>query len=182
MTRDIVDELLADHEEFRQLFEDLRSADEDDRDELFRYVVARLAGHEAAEEALVHRAMRDEVDGGGEVAEAVLEEEASAERRLATMDDMDAWDQEFVQQLNGLEQQVLAHAEHEERDEFPLLRQHLPRERREELAEKFVTLRDRGPTRPHPATPQTPEVRAAAGPLVGVFDRARDTVRDALSS
>jgi hemerythrin superfamily protein len=178
--KDIVDVLLEDHEEFRTLFEEVRGADEEDRDDLFRYLVGRLASHEAAEEALVHKALRDEVEGGREVAEAVLEEEASAEERLARMAKKDEWDQEFVQDLNGLEQQVLAHADHEEKEEFPLLRQHLSRERRVELAERFVLVRDTGPTRPHPGTPQTPEVRAAAGPIAGMFDRARDTARSIL--
>jgi hemerythrin superfamily protein len=179
--KDIVDVLLEDHEEFRTLFEEVRSASEDDRDDLFRYLVGRLAGHEAAEEALVHKAMRDEVPDGRQVAETSLEQEATAEERLARMTDADEWDQDFVQELNGLEQQVLAHAEHEENEEFPQLRQHLSRERREELARRFVMLRDTGPTRPHPGTPQTPEVRAAAGPLAGMFDRARDTVQSMLS-
>jgi hemerythrin superfamily protein len=179
--RDILELLLEDHEDFRGLFDELDRTEPEQRDELFRYTVARLASHEAAEEAVVHSTVRDEVPGGREVAEARLEEEAEAERLLAQMSDMDATSEEFSEALVQLREEVLSHAEHEERDEFPKLREHLDADRRRDMGRIFETLRETGPTRPHPHTPQTPEVRAALGPIVGMFDRARDAARDAFS-
>lgn len=174
---DIIDLLLEEHGEFRELFAELERAETDFRDELFRYLVARLARHEAAEEAVVHRALRDEVPGGDQLAEQVLAEESEAEQLLAQMDDMDPSSSEFDAALARLKDDVLAHADHEERDEFPQLRRHLDADRRRQMGQRFTTLRDHGPTRPHPNTPQTPEVRAAAGPFAGMFDRARDAAR-----
>lgn len=72
---------------------------------------------------------------------------------------------------------VLEHAEHEEDVEHPKLREALSEERRKEMGETFTQLKEIAPTRPHPHTPQTPEVRAAAGPLAGLFDRMRDKAR-----
>jgi hemerythrin superfamily protein len=178
---DILDLLLDDHQEFRQLFDELDQTEPAQRQELFRYVVARLASHEAAEEAVVHPTVRDDVPGGQEIAEARLAEEAEAEQLLADMDDLDPTSQEFADALGRLRDEVLTHAEHEEREEFPRLRSHVDAERRREMGEIFRRLRDSGPTRPHPNTPQTPEVRALAGPFVGMFDRARDAARDAFS-
>ena len=179
--RDVVAVIQDDHAEFRRLFAELETVPPDGREELFRYMVERLAGHEAAEEALVHKALRDDVPDGGELAQEVLEEENSAEDLLAEMDELDATSEAFMIALGNLKRDVLAHAEHEEREEHPKLRQQLDADRRAEMGKRFQMLRDTGPTRPHPKTPQKPEVRAAAGPIVGVFDRARDAVRKALS-
>jgi hemerythrin superfamily protein len=178
-TQDILELLLEDHEEFRQLFAELERTEPEHREDLFRYTVARLAGHEAAEEAVVHGTVRDEIPGGEQIAQARLDEEASAERLLKDVADLDPTSDAFVEALGRLRDEVLTHAEHEEREEFPRLRDHLDAERRAELGATFRTLRDAGPTRPHPLTPQTPEVRAAAGPIVGLLDRARDAARSA---
>lgn len=179
--RDILDLLLDDHQDFRSLLDELQRTEPDQREDLFRYTVARLASHEAAEEAVVHRAVRDDVPGGKEVAEARMSEEAAAEELLANMADMDPSSDEFLVALGRLHDEVLTHAENEERDEFPRLREHVDADQRQTLGKRFQTLRDSGPTRPHPHTPQSPEVRAAAGPVVGMFDRARDAARNAFS-
>jgi hemerythrin superfamily protein len=177
--KDIIDLLLADHREFRELFPQLREASGKEREELFHYLVARLASHEAAEESVVHPALRDDVPGGEEVAISVLQEEADAEQLLHRMTKMEVDSDEFAAALGHLERDVLAHADHEERDEFPRIREHLDVTHRREMGRAFTTLRQSGPTRPHPRTPQAPEIRAAVGPMVGIFDRARDAARDA---
>ncbi|MFA9443936.1 hemerythrin domain-containing protein [Egicoccus sp. AB-alg6-2] len=176
--QDIVDLLLADHREFRELFDELARSEDDFKQELFHYLVARLASHEAAEESVVHPALRDDVPGGEDVAVEVLREEAEAEKLLHRMTKMDIPSEEFTTALAQLDRDVSAHAEHEEREEFPRLREHLDAEHRRKMGAAFVTLREHGPTRPHPNTPQAPEVRAAVGPLAGVFDRARDKARE----
>jgi hypothetical protein len=75
---------------------------------------------------------------------------------LAEMTDLDVGSSEFATALQRLEEEVLGHAEHEEREESPLLREHLDPDRRREMGERFQKVRDAGPTRPHPHTPQTP--------------------------
>jgi iron-sulfur cluster repair protein YtfE (RIC family) len=183
MDLDIVELLIDEHEDIREKFREVRDAEPQARSGPFEALVERLASHEAAEEALVHRTMRAEAGTEDEAAVVgeILEEEASAERRLAAMAELDPSTDGFMSQLDELEQEVLAHAEHEERDEFPAIRRRLGSQRRHELAERFQRLRQAGPTRPHPETPQEPHVRAALGPIVGVFDRARDQVRKTLS-
>lgn len=181
MDLDIIELLRDEHEDLRELFSEVRSAEPLARTEPFRYLVSRLAAHEAAEEALLHNVMRNEVPGGEEPADIALEQEASAERMLAAMEDIEPSSDEFVPALQELEQAVLDHAAHEEQHEFPLLAEHLTITRRRELAEAFQVLRAQGPTRPHPLIPQNPVARAVTGPVIGIFDRARDTVRDALN-
>lgn len=180
MDLDIIELLRDEHEDLRELFNEVLSAEPLARTEPFRYLVSRLAAHEAAEEALVHNVSRNEVPGGEEPAAIALEQEAAAERMLADMDDIEPSSEEFVSALQELQEAVLEHAAHEEQHEFPLFVEHLTITRRRELAEAFQVLRAEGPTRPHPMTPQNPTVRALVGPVVGMLDRARDSVRDSL--
>ena len=180
--QDIITLIKDDHDEFRHLLAQIETAAAEDRGELFRTLVAELARHEASEEAIVHPTLRDEAAGGQSVAEEVLEEENQAENLLARMEDMDPATPEFMDAFRSLRDDVVSHAEHEEREEHPKLREALSDSRRQEMAEGWTTLKERAPTRPHPHTPQTPEVRAAVGPIAGVFDRARDAARDLVSN
>ncbi|HEX2029208.1 MAG TPA: hemerythrin domain-containing protein [Nitriliruptorales bacterium] len=181
MPRDIVDAILEDHDVVRQLFAQLEETPPEERGDLFERIVYELARHEAAEESIVHPTLRDEVTGGEAVAAEVLEEESEAEQLMADMEGMAPTGEEFLQAFRRLRDDVLEHAEHEERDEHPRLRQELSQQRLQEMAEGFAELKENAPTRPHPKTPQTPEVRATVGPIAAVFDRARDKVREVLS-
>lgn len=178
---DIIELIQADHTEVRELMARIETADVEQREELFRTLVAELARHEAAEEAIVHPTLRDETPGGEVVAKSVLEEESQAEKLLARMEDMDPSSDEFVNAFASLRDDVLAHAEHEEREEHPQLRESLSEGRLKEMAEGWEQLKELAPTRPHPHTPQSPEVRATVGPVAGIFDRARDAARELIS-
>lgn len=76
--QDIVDRLTDDHNDIRALFGQLDTTPAAQRGDLFRHIVSELARHEAAEEAVVHSATRDDVPGGEQIANAVLEEENQA--------------------------------------------------------------------------------------------------------
>lgn len=178
MAQDVIELIQQDHQQVRQLFGQIETADADSRGELFHELVGELARHEAAEEAIVHPTLRDEVTNGQAIAEDVLEEENQAESLLARMEKMDPASDEFVDAFHSLRDDVLEHAEHEEREEHPKLREALSDERRQEMGQGWLKLKEIAPTRPHPHTPQTPEVRAAVGPVAGAFDRARDAARD----
>lgn len=176
--QDIIDLILEDHNEVRELLSQLETTSPEEREELFHTLVYELARHEAAEESIVHPTLRDEVPAGEPVASEVLEEESEAEQLMADMEKMDATSDEFLAAFRRLRDDVLEHAEHEENDEHPKLREHLSEKRLREMGEGFQKLKERAPTRPHPKTPQTPEVRAAVGPVAGVFDRMRDEARE----
>lgn len=179
--QDIIELIRSDHDVVRGLLADLEKAQADARGELFDTLVGELARHEAAEEAIVHPTLREEVADGGQVAEQVLEQESEAESLLARMEKMDPASSEFVESLRTLRADVEAHADHEEREEHPRLREALDAQRLQDMADGWSKLKEIAPTRPHPNTPQTPEVRAAVGPVAGAFDRARDAARDLMS-
>ena len=182
MAQDVIELIQQDHQETRELLAQIETAPPEERGSLFEQLVGELARHEACEETIVHPTLRDEVTGGREVAEQVLEEESKAESVLAKMEKMDPASSDFVETFRSLRDDVLAHADREEREEHPRLREALSEERRREMGEGWLQLKKAAPTRPHPHTPQTPEVRAAVGPVAGAFDRARDAARDLFSS
>lgn len=178
MANDIIDLIQQDHNEVRELFSRLEDVSPSQRQELFETIVYELARHEAAEESIIHPTLRDEIDGGRSVAESILEGESEAETLMADMQDMDPESDEFLDSFRQLRDDVLERAEHEENVEHPKIREQISIERRQEMGEAFADLKETAPTRPHPNTPQTPEVRAAIGPVAGVFDRMRDKARE----
>lgn len=175
---DIIDLIHEDHQQVRELFSRIETTPPGERADLFQTIVYELARHEAAEETIVHPTLRDQVPGGESIASEVLEEESEAEQLLADMDEMDPESDEFLAAFRRLRDDVLEHAEHEEREEHPKLRAQLSTDQLRQMGEGFEKLKESAPTRPHPRTPQTPEIRAAVGPIVGVFDRMRDKARE----
>lgn len=182
MAKDILDLIQEDHVRFRRLFAEVNEASADDRPEIFRHLVSELARHEAAEEAVIHPTLRDDVPDGEAEAASLLSEESAAEQLLADVEELDASSTDFVPRFQQLERAVLTHANHEEAEEHPRIREHVDLDRRQDMGATFERLKQVGPTHPHPKTPQNPAVRAAVGPLAGLFDRARDAVREAMGS
>lgn len=180
MDPDIIALLEDDHHELRRRFAEIPELPAHERGPASRALVSLLASHETAEEAIVHPALRDETPGGAEPAGELLAEEAGAEQLLSELEATDPESPEFVRPFHRLEQAVLTHATHEEREVFPRLRE-LGSDRRRELGTGFATLREHAPTHPHPHTPATPQIRAALAPLVGMFDRARDVAHELTS-
>jgi hypothetical protein len=71
---------------------------------------------------------------------------------------------------------VLAHAEREEREEFPLLRTAHDPKRLEAMAGTVRAAEAVAPTRPHPGL-QGATANVLLGPPVAIMDRARDAIR-----
>jgi hypothetical protein len=181
MRRDIVDEVLDDHQELHALFHELAHADDQARSALFRYLLARLAAHEAAEALLVHRTVRDHVPGGAAIADAASDEEAAIEQRMAVLVDFDPSSEEFARQLHCLQQHVLRHTGYEEREELPRLREHLDSATLEALGHRFARTRRLGPTRPHPTSPAGHDALEDLGPIVVIWNQTQHEIHELIS-
>ncbi|MEU7848987.1 hemerythrin domain-containing protein [Micromonospora parva] len=174
---DVVDLLLAQHAQIEQLFLLVIGGTGDTRRDAFDDLVKLLAAHETAEEEVVHPLART-LSGGGDDAmvDDRLDEERRAKETLQTLIeggvDADGFDTGIVL----LREAVLRHARHEERYEFPQLRQHVPVDRLRSLATAVRAAEASAPTRPHPGT-QSAKGNLAAGPVLAVIDRVRDAVR-----
>lgn len=176
-TEDVIDLLSRQHEEIRGLFADLQQATGEERGSLFHELVRLLSIHETAEQELVHPAVRDL--GGGEVVDARVGEERRATELLSTMTDMGPDAEGFDTLLAQLRDDVLAHAEHEESAEFPILRQGADHRRLVSMAGAVRAAERIAPTRPHPDV-ESPAANLLLGPPLAIMDRARDAIRAVL--
>jgi hypothetical protein len=180
MATDLVTRILDDHELIRTRFSLLLDAPASQREPLFRELVALLVQHEAVESIVLHPTVRDNVPGGERIAEDRLAEEQESEERLAELEEMDATSDVFLAAITTLRDEVLEHAEHEERDEFPLLREHVDAAVLEELGQRYEQLKRTAPTHPHPESGQSALSNLFGGPVVGMVDRVRDAISAAV--
>jgi hemerythrin superfamily protein len=175
---DVIALLKRQHEEIRALFDEVGKAKGDRRKEAFNRLVRLMSVHETSEEEVVHPEVR-RMRGNSAVA-ARLDEEHSAKRLLATLvrlgPDTEAFDPLFTQ----LRDDVLAHAEHEEREEFPVLREKYDERRLRTMATAVRAAQAIAPTRPHPGIEGAAANLIFGAPLA-LMDRARDAVRTVLT-
>jgi hemerythrin superfamily protein len=176
--KDVVSLLLEQHNEIKNLFTQLATAQGAQKRDLFQDLVRLLAVHESAEETVVHPAARRAIEDGDQVVESRLREEDEAKHALAELYDLGVDHPDFDRKLAALRGAVIAHATREENDEFLYLRQHLPAERLQRMAGALKAAEKVAPTRPHPKTGESATANLLAGPPVAMFDRIRDAVRD----
>ena len=133
---DVVDVLLDQHREIIAAFDRVRDAAAgQDRLEAFAGLVQLLRHHERVEQRVVHSEL---AAFAGEMARARVEEETAADRMLASLISLGVGDRNFDAGLARLQQMVADHAEHEETEEFPLLRERVPARRRRQLAGEVI--------------------------------------------
>ncbi|MEN3303898.1 MAG: hypothetical protein V7603_100 [Micromonosporaceae bacterium] len=176
--QDVVDLLLEQHNQIKTLFQQVSAAQGPRKRDLFEQLVRLLAVHESAEEEVVHPAARRKAQAGDAVVDSRLREEDEAKHALADLYDVGVEHPEFDSRLATLSHAVIEHAEHEEHDEFPYLRQNLDAETRRRMAGALRAAEATAPTRPHPAAGESAAANLIAGPPLAVFDRMRDAVRD----
>ncbi|NKE63479.1 hemerythrin domain-containing protein [Lentzea sp. PSKA42] len=178
MADDVITLLHRQHENIRTLFAEVQAATGDERKDAWHRLVRLLSIHETAEEEIVHPAVT-RVTGGEPIVDARVAEEHRAKELLSTMDNMGPDAEGFDTLLVQLRDDVLAHADHEEQAEFPLLRKVHDQERLERMAKAVEAAEAIAPTHPHPGV-EGPVANLALGPLVAVVDRARDAIRKVL--
>jgi Hemerythrin HHE cation binding domain len=182
MNDDLIAAVLEDHAEIKQLFAQVSgAADAKAKEESFGRLVRKLAVHETAEQEVVHPLTRKS-NGGEPVSEQRLKEEKEAEVALSELEGMGVGDPQFDAKLEQLEGEVLMHAEREEQDEHPLIRQAADEDRLRRLAQAFRAAEATAPTHPHPTSPTSAAGNLVVGPMVALIDRARDAIRKFLSS
>jgi hemerythrin superfamily protein len=176
-TGDIVDLLSHDHEEAKQLLEKIMTAQPSAREDQFWELVPALVRHEVAEEIVVYPTIRSDAPDGDAEVEPRLKEQQEAEQMLSAMEKLDPAGAEFAQKLAGLQKDVLAHAEAEEHNIFPLLRALEPATARAELGARYEKAKASAPTHPHPKAPNTPPGNKIVGPIAAFADKIRDAAK-----
>jgi hemerythrin superfamily protein len=179
--QDVVDLLITQHTQIRDLFLEVESANGKARGELFRRLVRLLAVHETAEEQLVHPLARLQVQGGGDIVDDRLAEEHQAKRALAALEKMGPDAPEFPRLLAELRASVLEHAGHEEAYEFRYLRRDVPAIELRALVPLIKAAEAIAPTHPHPGV-ESATANNLVGPALSLFDRTKDLVRNVITT
>ncbi|MEU7632848.1 hemerythrin domain-containing protein [Nocardia sp. NPDC049220] len=175
-TPDAVDFLIEQHGRIRQLFlETAQASDVEERERKFFELRRLLAVHETAEEEIVHPRARREIGDGPAIVDARLEEEKKAKKQLAELEAIDIDSVEFEVKLDGLRRAVLAHAEHEESEEFTRLHQELDADALARMRSTVELAEAMAPTRPHPGV-ESATANALVGPFAAMMDRAKDMI------
>lgn len=177
--QDVVELLEQQHQQIRHLLDEVQNTKGEDRKQAFQRVSRLLAVHETAEEVVVHPYVRENVKGGDTLIEKRLVEENGAKDTLSRLEDMDPETPEFEELFSRLSQDVVAHADAEEEEEFPHLRRVTDTAALERLATAVKAAEAVAPTHPHPGT-ETPAKNVVLGPLASVMDRARDAAKAAM--
>jgi len=126
---DVIDLLLAQHDEIRRLCAGVERSRGAERERRFTELALLVHQHERGERAVVHPAARNGTTIGDEVGVARMLEGAAIQRSLATLHDLGTRHSGFETGFASLYRAILEHATREELDEFPLLRLHVPVQR-----------------------------------------------------
>lgn len=177
---DVVDFLLAQHEEIKKLFTQVEKRSGKDKAETFERLRHLLAVHETAEEEIVHPFARRAIGNGERIIDARLKEENEAKETLKELEKIGTDHAEFDALFAKLQKAVLGHAEHEEHTEFPQIRGKSTPQQLKGMAAAVKAAEAVAPTHPHPGT-ESPTKNVIAGPFASVADRTRDAIRQAMS-
>ncbi|MHA6793827.1 hemerythrin domain-containing protein [Pseudonocardia bannensis] len=172
---DVIDELRTDHREALTLLGRIASTtDPDERRELTDTVIAEVVRHSVAEEMYVYPVMRKHLPDGEQVVDEDKREHKQLEETMKQLEAVQASEPRFDDLVRDMTEQLRHHATDEENEQFPALRERVPRETLVELRKKVDTAKKLAPTRPHPAAPNAALFHKIAGPGVGLVDRLRD--------
>lgn len=179
--KDVIELLLRQHVEIRRLINEVGDAPADQRAEAFDRLRRFLAVHETAEEEIVHPIARRQGENLEQIVDTRLQEENEAKQVLQELERFGPDSIEFPALFSRLRQSVLTHAEHEEREEFPTLRESLDATRSQGMAAAVKAAEAMAPTHPH-AGVESAAQNILVGPFAAMMDRTRDVLRKASGS
>ncbi|MGV9566722.1 hemerythrin domain-containing protein [Streptomyces sp. NPDC003480] len=171
---DVVRILLEQHARIRDLFAEVKGAQGDEKKEIFDELRALLAVHETAEEMIL-RPVAEKTAGAAE-AEARNHEEEEANKVLAQLEKMDVGSPEFDTRIAAFERAVIDHAEHEEQEEFPAVRQGCDEDQLKGMGTLLEAAEKMAPTHPHPTAAGSTTAQWLTGPFVSMVDRVKDAL------
>ncbi|QMU76715.1 hemerythrin domain-containing protein [Streptacidiphilus sp. PB12-B1b] len=171
---DVIAVLLGQHARVKNLFAQVEAATGQARQERFDELRQLLAVHEIGEE-IVLRPVAEKAAGEQE-ADARNAEEKEANKVLAELEKLDVDGAEFAAKFAEFQKAVLAHAEHEEREEFPAVREHCSPQERQEMGRRLLKAEDKAPTHPHASAAGSPTAQKVVGPFAAMVDKARDAL------
>lgn len=174
-TQDVVDILTLDHREMEELLDQIQQTTAADlRRDLTDTLIAEVMRHAVAEEMYVYPAMEKHIPQGKEEADHDRDEHQEIVQVMKELEGTDADEPAFMDGVRKLDKLLRHHAQDEEGDQFPKMRQYLSAEKLVELGEQVENAKKLAPTRPHPSAPHSELFHKTVGAGVGMVDRLRD--------
>jgi hemerythrin superfamily protein len=177
---DAITLLKQDHKKVKQLFAQFDKAGDaayQRKREIVDQIIEELSVHAAIEELYFYPTVRDKVKGAEDEVLESLEEHHVAKWLLSELEDLDPKAERFDAKVTVLKENILHHAEEEESDLFPQVREAMGRKELQELGAKLEEGKKIAPRRPHPKAPDTPPANLIAGPAAGLADKAFGALR-----
>jgi hemerythrin-like domain-containing protein len=180
MQADLIDVLIKDHDELRDVFEQLEDPHllPERSQELASVAIAELVRHAVAEEAYLFPTAREVLDDGESLVEREIADHTRADEIMKDLEKLPVHDTLFFELLSELVGEVRAHIEEEETVLFPRMRLACEPEELAKLGRRVQAIKRIGPTRPHPSAPDTPPWNVLLAPGAGLVDRLRDAFRN----
>jgi len=173
--QDVVDFLTADHKLMLELLGRIeQTTDPAERRDLADTLIAEVMRHAVAEEMHVYPAIEKYVPNGKEEVAHDKQEHDELVDVMKRIEDLDAAEPAFLEQVREMEAMLRHHADDEESDQFPKLRASIPAAALVELRVKVERAMELAPTRPHPSAPHSELFHKTVGAGVGMVDRLRD--------
>jgi hemerythrin superfamily protein len=167
--------LIEQHRRLRELLDEVREADDEQRARPFDRLRRLLAAHETAEEIVVRPVSKQIMDRDS-VAER-NHEERRIMRLLAVLEKLDTDGPEFEERFRTFADTLHSHMTLEERVEFPALESELTEADRTAMGRWIVRAVTLGPTHAHPRAFGSPLLERALTPINALVDHARDAHR-----
>lgn len=178
---DAIGLLTSQHREVDTAFKEFESLGTDDaqrKKELARSVITDLSVHAGLEEVAFYPTVKEALPDMADEIDHDLEEHNEAKQLLSDLQGMDPTDDEFDDKFSSLISDVRHHVEDEENNLFPRVSEAMTEQELNDLGQAMEDLQGKVPTNPHPHAPQEPPANVALGPIAGVLDRLRDSVRE----
>jgi hemerythrin superfamily protein len=171
---DVIAVLLGQHARVKNLFAQIDAAIGQAKQGLFDELRELLAAHETGEEIVLRPVSRKAA--GEQVAEARNAEEKEANQVLAELDKFDVTGTEFAAKFAEFEKAVLAHAEHEEREEFPAVRAQCTEQELQQMGKRLLEAELSAPAHPHASAAGSPTAQKVTGPFAAMANKIRHSL------
>ncbi|GJL63582.1 MAG: hypothetical protein NPIRA04_22360 [Nitrospirales bacterium] len=136
---DIYDALKNDHQEVKNLFDELEQPPHmngESRDEIFTKIKTALVSHSEAEEAMFYTQLR-QYEGAEKKIELAVNEHTQVSRTLEVLDSIDKKSGTWLNKLMSLSDEVQHHINEEEKEIFEMARHVFSQQQAQEMGKQF---------------------------------------------
>ena len=139
---DVFEMLIKEHQKAKEMIAGLEDGEGSSRDGVFAQLKDALDMHMRFEEVVVYPEMKKLEELKDRVPEAV-EEHAEGKALLRKLDTVDKGNEDWLATLEKLSAALEHHISEEEEEIFPTAREQLGTEKSDEMADKYVEMKDK---------------------------------------